>query len=152
MTGIDRSKLLLVAGTTAFLAAACNSIATAQPASAPAATPQFKNLQVLPKDITRDQLMTNMKFFAQSLGVRCSYCHVGEEGKSLSTYDFASDANPHKNIARGMMRLTWRLNAQDLPAIEGLHSAKSAKVTCFTCHRGAKEPLTEIPASPPPAG
>ena len=32
-----------------------------------------------------------MPGFTRALGVRCSYCHVGEEGESLSTYDFASD-------------------------------------------------------------
>ena len=153
MKRVDRSKLLLAAACATFAATALSGLASAQPTPAPTAPSKYKNLKVLPADISQDQLRATMKRFALSLGVRCSFCHVGEEGKPLSTYDFASDANPHKNIARGMMRLTWRLNAQDLPAIDGLHGAKSAKVTCFTCHRGAKEPLMEIPAapSPPPA-
>lgn len=153
MKRIDRSKLLLAAACATFTATALSSLATAQPTPAPAPPPSsFKNLKVLPADISRGQLTTTMKGFAQSLGVRCNFCHVGEEGKPLSTYDFASDANPHKNIARAMMRLTSRLNTQDLPAIEGLHGDKSGKVTCYTCHRGAKAPATEIPAPPPPAG
>ena len=32
-------------------------------------------------------------------------CHKGEEGKPLSTYDFASDENPNKNRAREMLRM-----------------------------------------------
>ena len=152
MQQLDRSKLIFAGAAALFLASAANSIASAQAPvvpPAPAATSHFKNLKVLPGGIPRDQLSAVMKKFTASLGVKCSFCHVGEEGKPLSTYDFASDANPHKDIAREMMRLTWRLNNQDLKAIDGL---KDAKVSCFTCHRGAKEPLTEIPATPPPTG
>lgn len=148
MKQVDRSKLILAGAAALFLAAAAIGQAPVAP-PAPAAASHFKNLKVLPAGIPRDQLSAVMKTFSSSLGVKCAFCHVGEEGKPLSTYDFASDANPHKDIARAMMRLTWRLNAQDLPAIGGLHSAK---VTCFTCHRGAKEPATEIPAPPAPAG
>jgi hypothetical protein len=43
--------------------------------------------------------------FTRALGVRCSYCHKGEEGKPVSTYDFASDENPNKNRAREMLRM-----------------------------------------------
>ena len=77
------------------------SPALAQP---PFAVPPFKNLKVFPKDVSRADLLSNMKFFSQSLGVRCTYCHVGEEGKPLSTFDFASDAKDHKSIARDMIR------------------------------------------------
>src|SRR5436190_383574 len=114
----------------------------AQPAQAPFAMPPFKNLKVLPKDIARPQLLSTMKLFAQSLGVRCTYCHVGEEGKPLSTFDFASDAKEHKKTARGMIQLVAHLNADHLPAITGL---PDAKVTCYTCHRGSTKPATEIP-------
>jgi hypothetical protein len=124
----------------------------APPAQAPFAVPPFKNLKVLPKGITRPDLIANMKFFAQSLGVRCTYCHVGTEGQPLSTFDFASDAKEHKKIARDMMRLAQHLNTDHLPAITGL---PDAKVTCFTCHRGSTKPATEVPAGavlvPPPA-
>ncbi|MFL6758681.1 MAG: c-type cytochrome [Sphingomonas sp.] len=122
------------------------SVAVAQTpppaAQPPFAVPPFKNLKVLPKDIGRAELLTNMKFFAQSLGVRCTYCHVGTEGQPLSTFDFASDAKDHKKIARDMMRLAQHINTEHLPAITGL---PDAKVTCFTCHRGSTKPATEIP-------
>ncbi len=111
-----------------------------QPAPARA---QFKNLKVLPRTISQADLTNTMKRFSQSLGVRCTHCHVGEEGKPLSTFDFASDKKVNKEIARDMIRLTQRLNSRDLPAIGGLHIGQ---VTCYTCHRGAKEPARSPPA------
>ena len=142
-----REKLLLAAGCAAFFAV----VATAQtPTPAPPAPPPLKNLQVFPKDISRDQLISNMKLFAQSLGVRCVHCHVGEEGKPLSTFDFASDAKKEKLIARKMLVMVHRINSEDF----GIKEFKDVKVTCFTCHRGSTKPLTfppEQPATPAPA-
>ena len=51
---------------------------------------KFSNLKVLPKDISKGELIGNMKNAAIGLGVRCTFCHVGE-GDDLSTFDFASD-------------------------------------------------------------
>jgi len=85
--------------------------------------------------------------------VRCTYCHVGEEGKPLSTFDFASDAKEKKKIARDMLRMAHRLNT-DLPGITG---DPSARITCYTCHRGSTKPLVTPPEGapntvpPPPA-
>ena len=64
-----------------------------------------KNLQVFPKDWSGTRLRPVMIAFTRALGVRCSYCHKGEESKPLSTYDFASDENPNKNRAREMYRM-----------------------------------------------
>jgi len=108
------------------------------PSQPPFANPPYKNLKVFPKEITRAQLLSNMKGFAQALGVRCTYCHVGEEGKPLSTFDFASDAKAHKVRAREMLVMAHRINQQDFDG--------QMKVTCFTCHRGS----TDAPTAPPP--
>ena len=62
--------------------------------------PAPKNLQVLPKDTTRQQINPIMRGFTRALGVRCPYCHVGEEGADMSTFDFASDEKPTKKTAR----------------------------------------------------
>ena len=140
---MNREKLLLAAGVAALAAA----VASAQPAAAPnPLAPPYKNVQVLSKDITQAQLMQNMKFFAQSLGVRCVHCHVGEEGKPLSTFDFASDAKPAKQTARAMLRMVHRINSEDF----GVKDFSNVKVTCYTCHRGALKPATFPPAEPPP--
>jgi hypothetical protein len=138
---------------TLSIAALAGSLAAAQqPQATPEAKaqgPQFAwpermaNPQVLPADTPPERLRETMRRFAMSLGVRCSHCHVGTEGQPLSTFDFASDANPKKNVARAMMRMAWRLNTEDLPAIAGL---SEPRIGCFTCHRGSVEP----PADPPP--
>lgn len=125
---------------------------TAPPATSipPAAPPAaFKNLQVFPKDIAKPQLLANMRFFTQSLGVRCTFCHVGVEGQPPSTYDFASDAKKEKLTARKMLLMVQRINTQDF-AVQP--TMATAKVTCFTCHRGAMKPLTAPPPAPPAAG
>lgn len=127
---------------TASLSVACaaaalaGSLAIAQP-QAKQEPPPRRNLQVLPQDIDRARLMDVMRGFTRSLGVECSFCH---------TRDFASDANPHKEAARGMMRMTARINAELLPAVAGLHDPS---VTCFTCHRGSPHPAAAPPTVPP---
>jgi photosynthetic reaction center cytochrome c subunit len=108
------------------------------------AIPPYKNLKLFPKDISRADLLSNMKFFSQSLGVRCTFCHVGEEGKPLSTFDFASDAKNKKLTARKMLAMAHRINQQDFEA----EDPGRLKVTCYTCHRGSTKPLT---APPPPS-
>ena len=113
--------------------------------AAPFAVPPYKNLKVFPKDVSRADLIGTMKLFSQSLGVRCTFCHVGEEGRPLSTFDFPSDAKPNKAIARDMLRMADRLNNQELPAIGGL---LDPHVTCYTCHRGSRKPATMAPAPP----
>src|SRR5688572_9418697 len=107
---MNREKLFLAAACAALAAA----VATAQPTAAPSpfASP-YKNIQVLSEDITQAQLMQNMKFFAQSLGVRCTHCHIGVEGQPLSTFDFASDAKREKRMARAMLRMVHRINSED---------------------------------------
>ena len=99
-----------------------------------------KNLQVLPKDFTGARLSPIMRGFTRSLGVRCTYCHVGEEGKPLSTYDFASDANPNKNRAREMYRMLGSVN-DHLKKIEPSGPAR-VNMWCHTCHAGRARPMT----------
>lgn len=123
------------------------SVATAQTTSPTVSPPPFKNLQVFPKDIARPQLLSSMRFFTQSLGVRCTFCHVGVDGQPPSTYDFASDAKKEKLTARKMLVMVHRINARDF----GVADLNNAKVTCFTCHRGSIRPLTMPgPATPAP--
>ena len=141
---MNREKLLLAAGCAALLAAVASAQTSPTPAAPSPLAPPYKNLQVFPKDIQQQQLVSNMKFFAQSLGVRCVHCHVGEEGKPLSTFDFASDAKKEKLVARKMLNMVHRINSEDF----GIKDFKDVKVTCYTCHRGATKPLTAIPEPP----
>ncbi len=101
-----------------------------------------KNLKVLPKNAPPEKLRAVMTGFTRSLGVRCSHCHVGEEGKPLDTYDFASDKNEKKAVARGMMKLLGKVT-KELASIQPA-KAKSDRVEmrCQTCHHGRPLPLT----------
>ena len=137
--------ILLIASTGLFgLSVAA---APPPPAQPPFAVPPYKNLKVLPATITREQLLSNMKFFSQSLGVRCTFCHVGEAGNPLSTFDFASDARREKQTARKMLAMVHRINSEDF----GVTDFSKVKVTCFTCHRGSEHPLTAPPPETPAA-
>jgi hypothetical protein len=98
------------------------------------------NLQVLPKEWPGSKLQPVMIGFTRALGVRCSYCHKGEEGKPLTTYDFASDQNPNKDRAREMLRMLADINA-DLSKIQPTGD-KRVNMWCGTCHRGRPRPMT----------
>jgi hypothetical protein len=87
--------------------------------------PEPKNLKVL--KVPTSELIPIMRSFSAGLGVECDFCHV--KG------DFASDDNPHKNIARGMISMAEHINS-NFP--DG-----KMHVTCYTCHRGETEPKTE---------
>ena len=70
--------------------------------------PHFKNLQILPKDISDHDLDSVMHHFTAALGVKCNFCHVrNEEAKQM---DFASDEKPEKKIARKMMLMAIDIN------------------------------------------
>jgi len=99
-----------------------------------------KNLSVLQKTITAKELAATMRGFTSALGVRCNYCHVGEEGKDLREYDFPSDAKPAKAKARTMFTMVNAVNNEYLSKLskEGLHGIK---VSCVTCHHGVPVPM-----------
>jgi tetratricopeptide (TPR) repeat protein len=99
-----------------------------------------ENLQVLPADFPPERLRAVMLGFTRSLGVRCSYCHVGEEGQPLTTYDFVSDSIPQKNIARTMYRMLGVIN--DTLATIDASGPKPVNMWCHTCHRGRPRPTT----------
>jgi len=98
------------------------------------------NLQVLPKDWAGSRLKPVMIGFTRSLGVRCTYCHVGQEGSPLSSYDFASDENPNKNRAREMLRMLHDIN-DHLKTIQPSGDQR-VNMWCQTCHRGRPKPMT----------
>ncbi len=104
---------------------------------------EFTNLQVLPEDIGRRELTGVMRGFAMGLGVRCVYCHVGEEGQPFSEYDFASDDRAPKRKARFMMQMVRALNDETLPRLSDVADRHDppVEVRCMTCHRGVALPL-----------
>jgi tetratricopeptide (TPR) repeat protein len=102
---------------------------------------KLQNSSVLPKTITSRELQQTMFSFTRGLGIRCTHCHVGEEGKDFSTYDFASDARPAKNKARTMIKMMQEVNGKFLSEVSS-NLGGSAKVGCVNCHRGIPVPIT----------
>ncbi len=98
-----------------------------------------KNLQVLPRDISRAELESKMFQFSTSLGANCIQCHVAKNWRDFTTYDWASDENPAKLVARKMILMTQRINSQDLPQVNEIRPT-SVTVTCNTCHAGKPIP------------
>jgi tetratricopeptide (TPR) repeat protein len=109
--------------------------AAAQPGQEPR---EPENLQVLPEDITEEQLRGIMESFEEALGVGCTHCHVREPGQP-PRMNFAVDDKPEKETARAMMKMVQAINGEyltDLPSVEG----QSLRVTCVTCHHGLARP------------
>ena len=98
----------------------------------------YKNLKVLPKDITKPQMDSVMKSFVVALNVKCNFCHVKAEGSDQ--WDFASDANKHKLVARDMYKMTTKINKKYFDYTGSKDDLAIQMVTCYTCHNGQKEP------------
>ena len=90
-----------------LLALISAAVSQEKPAGPPAAPKPpvipdtYTNLQVLPKDIKKSDLVPVMKSFAITMDVRCSHCHAVTD--DLSAGDFASDEKPTKVAARKML-------------------------------------------------
>jgi len=100
--------------------------------------PKPKNLKVLPKDISGDEVDRLMHRFQTDLGVPCGYCH--EENAQTKQIDYASDENPVKETARFMIRMTSDLNNKYLAQLGDRRYADP--ITCGNCHQGLVQPPT----------
>jgi hypothetical protein len=155
----------MLTGTLRLLAAltiASATFACAQaPAGAPDATsapqqrrpaPPPTNLKVLPKDLTGQQVRDIMHGYERQLGVECEHCHA--QNPATGRNDFPSDANPMKERARIMIKMTAEINSVYLTQLTD--PKPENPVDCGTCHRGAAKPALfvppprERPAGPPP--
>lgn len=113
----------------------------------PGSTPQPQeqewkgtNLKVLPKDITKAEIEEVMEGFKVALGVNCSFCHA-ENANDPSKLDFVSDANPRKETARWMMKMTQQINKKHFKHRDERTGALT-QITCETCHNGSEHPAT----------
>ena len=144
----------------AALSLATASVAFAQaPATTPAAPPPVgqqrrpapppTNLKVLPKDLTGQQVRDIMRGHERQVGEECEHCHA--QDPTTGRNDFPSDANPMKERARVMIKMTADINAVYLTQLTDPKPVNP--VDCGTCHRGAGKPALFVP--PPrerPAG
>lgn len=100
------------------------------------------NVKVIPKTTPVIEVVGMMRNFAGNLGVRCQYCHVGEEGMPLARFDFAKDEKRPKLVARQMMRMVEEINRRVDTLPHGTdHEHQAVQVTCATCHRGVSRPV-----------
>lgn len=100
----------------------------------------FKNLQILPKNISEDDLHKVMREYSISLGVRCSFCHARLSDTTAKGLDFASDTKDQKKIARHMMQITATINANYFNFNNSTRPDTIHMVMCYTCHRGHQQP------------
>lgn len=97
------------------------------------------NTLVIPHSTPVNQVIGQMRNFTSALGVRCQFCHKGEEGQPLARFDFPSDDKRTKLVARQMMRMVEEINKR-LDTLPGRTNPGLA-VTCATCHRGTNRPV-----------
>ncbi len=106
----------------------------------PQPQPKWKNLKVLPQDITKDSLLHLMHGFENALAVKCSYCHAPKKGEP-GKLDFASDAKIEKEIARGMIKMTNEINEKYFrPHFPDPKPKQVQVINCVVCHRGTSNP------------
>jgi hypothetical protein len=115
--------------------------ATRVVAQAPAKFPpdSLVNTKVIPRSTPVLQAIGTMRNFTFDLGVRCQFCHVGEEGQPLAQFNFVSDEKRTKLVARQMMLLVQEANRR-VDTLPG-HMPDDPQVTCATCHRGISKPM-----------
>ncbi len=98
----------------------------------------FKNLKILPKDISHDSLDAIMDYFKGSLGVKCGFCHAPDP--NTGKLNFASDDKPEKEAARYMMTMTADINKNFFNFKKSDMPDTIRAVTCYTCHHGEPHP------------
>ena len=150
----------VIAGFVATVALSATTLTARQtaPAPAPATPPQeaaaaddnwkpdeIKNLTVLPKETSVDDVMKIMKAWNTALNVQCVFCHVGAVGKPLSTYDFASDNKKRKETSRIMLRATMDTNEK----FKTIGEDEPPQISCATCHKRSRHVDDKLPAEPP---
>ncbi len=101
---------------------------------------EFKNLQILPKDISKQKLDSIMESYNQALAIGCSFCH-SPHPTIPDSLDYASDANTMKANARNMINLTMDINKKYFYYDSSVAPVYLNLVRCQTCHRGDPYPV-----------
>jgi Photosynthetic reaction centre cytochrome C subunit len=101
--------------------------------------PKFKNLKVLPKNISEAALDKIMDSYNNALGVNCDFCHA----KSVNPDElkFESDTKAEKRMARKMMLMTYDINIKYFGATKDRLAAQ--RVNCMTCHNKKAYPVED---------
>jgi cytochrome c553 len=99
-----------------------------------------KNLKVLPKNTSGEELHKIMDEWKTALGVKCNFCHAPAADTTSHHLDFASDAKPEKDIARHMYKMAGKINKKFFKEAKDDKGNSIAVVTCMTCHHGNPHP------------
>ena len=148
-TTIVVASLALIAGRSQVFAAQNPPPPPGQPGGPPPGgfkMPNPTNLQVLPKNLTGQQVHDIMEKWEGELGTGCKTCHaadpknLGPNGKPR--LNFADDSKEEKQTARQMFKMVEDINTNYVSKID----SSGAPVTCGTCHRGHLGPEPFVPA------
>ncbi len=134
----NKNKALVLVCLTAFIALGLTAFTPGAVKKSKQA--EFKNLQVLPKDITKEQLDKIMRGFNGALGVKCIFCHVHEGEDFRQGWDYAKDDKGEKKIAREMLKMTISINSTYFNFENSERPDTIRVVSCNTCHRGIQHP------------
>ena len=118
----------------------CLFIVAGIAATKPPEAPKYKNLKILPKNISKEDLDKVMDHFKTALGVKCSFCHAPSKDTAQKWPDFASDDKPEKLIARKMMKMTTKINKKFFSDNKNEQGVAVPAIECMTCHRGSPHP------------
>jgi hypothetical protein len=105
-----------------------------------------KNLQVLPKDFTGQQVHETMEGWAGSLGVHCDTCHAADPSgpgpNGRPRLKFEDDSKPEKQMARIMYTMLEDMKKNYIAKVAAMDKmdTPAAPLTCGTCHRGHIDP------------
>ena len=151
---VRTSRFFSPAVAVCLLAGAMSITAVAQEGPGAHHFPKPTNLKVLPKNLTGDQVHKIMQGWAGALGQHCNACHAQyadhrKDAKGRPELDFASDANPRKDMARIMVKMTQADKADYITKVKDLDKNRKdpqpAALTCGTCHRGKLDPDEYVP-------
>jgi len=131
LPGRDRPSIALAGAVLACLITIAPARGQQAATQATAPKPQmvedvFKNVQVM-KGIPVNEFMDTMGFFAASIGLNCTGCHVPE---ALQDWSRFADDVPRKRMARVMIRMVDSINKEKFGG--------KRMITCWTCHRGGQ--------------
>ena len=110
-------------------------------AATTAPDPIYKNLQILPKDISTHDMDSIMTSYTRALGMGCGFCHNPVPGFEDSL-DFVTDKNEMKENARKMMRMTIDINSKYFYFDKKIKPIYLNTVHCYTCHKGEPYPAS----------
>ena len=123
------------------IALLCSALAAPAPGPPHWPPDSLINTKVFPHTTPVMQVVGAMRNITGALGVRCQFCHVGEEGMPLERFDFAKDEKRTKLVARQMMLMVQEINRRLDTLPEHGHMGPNLQVTCATCHRGVSRPM-----------